>query len=294
MRTLAAFEASRDKQLRSVVGTSNTQLVKPFFRWVGGKQNLIQTLLLHIPDDIRERKYYEPFLGGASLFLALNARRAVLSDSNRQLINAFNAVKQWPEEFYYLLLGEQKPVSRRKYLATRKAFNAARHRNGLTQAVRFVFLAQTSFNGIFRVNQRGEFNVPFGKPQPHFPTLEQILAISKKLKRADLKCGDYKDVLLHARKGDFVYLDPPYPPLNGTSSFRHYTPTRFPAEAQKSVAEIAETLSKRGALVLVSNADVAEIRRLYRSWNIAGVQATRSVSCMRERTSVNELLIKNY
>jgi len=280
--------------MTSFVRSSTSDIVRPFFRWVGGKQNLVQILLHHVPDDIYHRRYFEPFLGGGSLFLALCPQRAVLSDSNRQLINAFKAVKRSPSEFYALLEGQRKRISRSKYILTRKAFNAARCEDGLRQAVRFVFLAQTSFNGIFRVNEKGEFNVPFGRPNPHFPTLEQILAISSKLRRAKLQCADYESVLPTARKGDFVYLDPPYPPLNGTSSFQHYTASRFSAEAQKSVALIANTLSEKGALVLISNADVPAIRRLYRSWSITKVEATRYVSCMSERKRVNELLIKNY
>ncbi len=279
---------------RSSGKSSTSEIVRPFFRWVGGKQNLVQILMKHVPDTIDHHVYFEPFLGAASLFLAIRPDRAVLSDRNPQLINAFKAVKKSPIAFHALLESHRKHISRSNYLSTRTAFNAERNEDSLIQAVRFVFLAQTSFNGIYRVNERGEFNVPFGRPNPHFPSLEQILVISKKLKRATLKCGVYENVLRNVTRGDFVYLDPPYPPLNGTSLFQHYTASRFSAEAQINLARFVHTLSARGVLVLMSNADVPEIRQLYKSWKIDNVDATRYVSCMSHRKKVRELLIKNY
>jgi DNA adenine methylase len=270
------------------------EIIRPFFRWAGGKQNLVKVLIEHVPEDIGQRNYYEPFLGAGSLYFAISPKRAILSDSNNELINTYNVVKKWPNEFVNNLKSFGTKISKHQYKLVRHSFNNAKERDSIIQAVRFVLLIQTSFNGIYRVNQQGLFNVPFGRSKPNFPSLEQILAINKKLKNATLRCKDYQDVFNNVEKGDFIYFDPPYPPLNGTSSFHHYTRTRFSPDEQEKLANLAQRLSKKGVLILISNADIPRIRLLYKGWNIKKVEATRFVSCKSQRKKVSELLIKNY
>jgi len=168
--------------------SENQILIRPFFRWVGGKQNIIREIIEHVPNDISQRSYFEPFLGAASLFLAIKPKVAFLADLNSELINAFKVVKNSPEQFYELLIKHQNNVAKQHYNAIRAAFNNKNANNEIQQAAHFVFLIQTSFNGIFRVNRRGEFNVPFGRPKPQFPSREQIERISKHLRIAKLRC----------------------------------------------------------------------------------------------------------
>jgi len=162
------------------------------------------------------------------------------------------------------------------------------------QAGRFIYLTQASFNGIFRVNKDGMYNVPYGKDSPHLPSLLQLLLVSRNLMNATILLSDFAQCLDRARSGDLLYLDPPYPPLNGTSYFQHYTVNRFSGLQQSNLAAIARDLSKMGCLVLISNADTPEIRNLYKGWRINRVAMPRNVSCKANRAIVSELIIRNY
>jgi DNA adenine methylase len=266
--------------------------VRPILRWVGGKRLLTTRLFEFLPADVRNRIYYEPFLGAASLFLAIAPARAYLSDQNRHLIDCFRHVKK----NHRLVAGHLRRLaaadSHDHYYETRDTYN--RSRASAAQAARFIYLNQTSFNGVFRVNLAGSYNVPYGyKSRPHFPTTNELAAVSRTLRNASLTGADYERALRSAEENCFVYLDPPYPPLNGTACFTHYTSDRFGLEEQRRLSEVVRHLDARGCQVMMTNADTPLVRRLYRGFNITQMAVARYVTC-NEKHRVQELVITNY
>lgn len=267
--------------------------VRPILRWVGGKQLLIKQLLRYCPLDARERRYYEPFLGGASLFLALNPKAAFLSDANSQLINAYRQICKHPVKVAKLFQQMSEKDSTKFYYSTRTLYNGAR--SSVLQTARFLYLNRTCFNGIFRVNKINKFNVPYGhKAKPWFPNSAELRAFAGAFRYARIFVEDYQQALTRPRSGDFVYLDPPYPPLNGTSNFAHYTMDRFGVQNQHDLADQVKELDQRGCLVMVTNADTKLIRKLYRGLNLHTIEVTRYVTCKAIRHQVRELVISNY
>jgi len=267
--------------------------IRPVLRWVGGKQFLLKQLLTFCPPDVADRRYHEPFLGAASMFLALRPRKANLSDSNPHLMNAYRIISTRTDEVARHLSRLSKQDSQQFYYLTRKRYNNSRF--SIVQAARFLYLNRTCFNGVFRVNRQDQFNVPYGhKPKPWFPSRDYLRNFADAMSTAGLFTEDYRRALKRAKNGDFVYLDPPYPPLNGTSNFAHYTLDRFGVPNQHDLAEEVRELDKRGCLVLISNADTKLIRQLYRGFRIHTLDATRFVSCKANKNSVKELVIRNY
>jgi len=217
----------------------------------------------------------------------------VLSDLNRHLIECYRFVRDdYITVASYLRLHARENV-REYYLRIRDVYN----RSGVSaaQAARFIYLNRTCFNGVFRVNRQGTFNVPFGdKPSPRFPTVEELASVSAALKKARLRVCDYELAIRSAKKGHFVYLDPPYPPLNGTSFFTHYTKDRFGQADQERLARVVKDLDRRGCLVMVTNADTLFVRSLYSGLNLLELSATRYVTCRAVKHRVGELVITNY
>lgn len=267
--------------------------IKPFIRWAGGKQNLVKDLALHLPKK-KFTRYFEPFLGAGSLFLHSQFGEAVLSDINPHLINAYTQIKNSPKEVIGRLTYHKNRVSSDYYYSVRDIFNERKDLFTVDQAALFIFLVHTSFNGIYRVNQKGLYNVPFGKLKHSIPSKEHIYAISSRLKTARIVNAMYEDMIPEIKKGDFVYFDPPYPPLTETSFFQHYSIDKFPDSQQKALAFDCEIINQRGAMVMVSNADTPEIRAYYKDWNIHVVDTYRYVNCKSDRKKVNELIITNY
>jgi DNA adenine methylase len=277
------------KQIETKVGIS----VKPFLRWAGGKQNLVKILNAHLPSQ-PFNNYFEPFLGAGSLFLSNGFPNSLLSDINPHLINSYSAIKDSPEELNSKLIYHKKRVSEEYYYKLRERFNKKKNQFDIDQAAVFIFLIHTSFNGIFRVNREGNYNVPFGKIKPALPGLDHLLQIQSNLKGSKLQNCMYEDILEKVGKSDFVYFDPPYPPLNETSFFQHYTINKFPESQQHDLARNAMELSDRGAFVMISNAETPAIKKLYKGWNINVIKAYRYINCKSERKTVNELIITNY
>lgn len=239
------------------------------------------------------KTYVEPFLGAASVFLALAPASALLADANPHLIACYRAVRNNPRAVGRALATLKQERGKRHYYAVRTAYN-----NGgtaATQAARFIYLNRTCFNGIFRVNRQGQFNVPQGdKSKPTFPSSKDLIAYSRLLKKAQLRTGSFDVLLRSATKTWFVYLDPPYPPLNGTSFFTHYTKDRFGVADQERLSRTVHRLHARGARFMMTNADTPAIRALYRAFRLSPVNAKRSVSCKNVKTRVRELIITNY
>lgn len=272
--------------------TSRKKL-SPFLRWAGGKVYIIHKLIPFVPEDYGKRTYIEPFLGGGSMFLALCPRKAIVSDMNHHLIHCYKTLRDYPGRIYSLLKNYIEEDSEEFFYEVREEYN--RSVSNIKQAARFIYLNRTCFNGIFRVNEKDEFNVPYGKKEnPVFPTLAELKEISKSLKKARLRTCSYEKALSAAKKGDFIYLDPPYPPLNGTSYFTHYTRERFYEEDQVKLSKTARRLAKLGCLVMISNADTPIIRKLYKHWNINKLHVTRWITCKAQKHKVDELVITNY
>lgn len=267
--------------------------IKPFLRWAGGKSLFVKSILERLPSKERVGKYYEPFLGAGSVFLAYQSKAAKLSDLNKQLIDTFAAIKENPRLVYRYLRELASEDSERNYYKIRDQYNHGS--KSMKQAARFIYLNKTCFNGIFRVNTEGKFNVPYGyKKKIMLPSSEHLLSISRLLSNADLGVQNYKDAVSTASEGDLVYLDPPYPPINSSSYFTHYTKERFSQNDQCEVAEVADDLNVRGCFVLVTNADTEEIRRLYDGWYIHRIERTRWITSSKQKHKVGELIISNY
>ena len=270
-----------------------TTRIQPLLRWIGGKQQLVHRLLPFVPADYKQRRYREPFLGAASMFLALRPKRAHLADANQHLIRCYEAIRDTHQRVLAYLRDHGAKDSQKHYYAVREDYN--RRSPSAAQAARFLYLNRTCFNGIFRVNTRGQFNVPYGyKDHPIFPDRDVLATVSQALANAKLAAVDYQESLAAAKRGDFLYLDPPYPPLNGTSYFTHYTKDRFDADDQKALAESVSELDEQGCLFMMSNADTRMIRRLYRNFNVKRLPVTRYVSCKASKHRVGELVITNY
>lgn len=272
---------------------TNTIRIKPFIRWAGGKQNLVKELSENLPQSFTGQ-YYEPFLGAGSLFFYNSFKNNTLSDINPILVSTYNCIKESPNEVSVRLEEHRKKISKEYYYKIREKFNNDIKKETFDQAANFIFLNHTSYNGIFRVNQKGEYNVPFGKMKAAIPSFEHLLKVCDKLKNSLIICCSYERLLENVGSNDFVYLDPPYPPLNGTSFFQHYTIDKFPAEEQIKVSKKAQILSDNGALVMISNAETQFILDLYPGWNIKKIKAFRYINTKAIRIQVNELIITNY
>jgi len=277
----------------SKLGIESSIQVKPFLRWAGGKSRLTKYLKEYLPKEFG--RYWEPFLGSGALYFCLFPTNAYLSDSNSDLISCFRYVRDYPQRISSYLFEHAERNSEEYYYYIRDIYN--RSAQSVAQAARFIYLNKTSFNGIFRVNMNGAYNVPYGqKDSPSLPTLSELVLISNRLKFAELEPHSYEALVNNQsiQSKDFIYLDPPYPPLNGTSNFTHYTAKRFSWEDQERVADVANSLSQKGCFVMVSNSDVPRIRELYKGWNISVLPVVRWIAANGVRHKVNELVITNY
>lgn len=277
-----------------MIALNNTRKIhKPFIRWAGGKQQIINQLLSLLPEDVSVRTYREPFLGGGSLFFALQPNRAHLNDANEHLVKCFQNVRENPDLICSYLKKHEKLNSETYYYDVRKDYNSKGY--SCAQAARFIYLNKACYNGIFRVNQKGEFNVPYGRKKTlGIPDRENFSKCSEILKKAKIATDTFENALEDAGANDFVYLDPPYPPLNGTSYFTHYTKDKFGDLDQEKVASITKMLDSKGCLFMVSNADTKGIRALYKGFNMVSLSVTRFITCKKTRHRVNELIITNY
>jgi DNA adenine methylase len=266
---------------------------RSFLRWAGGKTKLTEKLLKFLPNRILKTKYWEPFLGGASMFFAIQPSTAVLSDANVHLINTYKDVRDYPDLIANYLNEFDRCNSKEFYYITREKYNNSNF--SVRQSARFIYLNKASFNGIFRVNSSGDFNVPYGyKDKLALPSRKSLKKASLVLKKAEIQAGTYHEILKNAERDDFVYLDPPYPPLNGTAYFTHYTKEKFGTDDQRKVAETAAGLSDRGCSVMITNADTPEIRDAYNGWTILPLPVVRWVTCKAQKHKVQELVILNY
>ena len=248
---------------------------KPILKWAGGKTQLLGELCAKVPP--RYGKYIEPFFGGGALFFALAPERAVLADSNPELINMYRAVAADAEQVIAHL---------EQYENTSEHFYEVRaldweQLSPVEAAARTIFLNKTCFNGLYRVNQKGQFNVPFGRyKNPKICDRAAILAATRVLSRAEIICGDYLDVLeTHAAAGDLIFLDPPYLPISAYADFKRYTKERFYEEDHVRLAEMVARLHERGCYVILTNSNHPLVHELYARYPIEIIQTKRHISC---------------
>lgn len=262
-------------------------------RWAGGKTKFVHEIVSRLPSLPPDSTYYEPFLGAGAVFLAYAPDRAILSDLNPDLVRTFIAIRNYPARVVKRLYALRYRDSEQSYYRIREQFNSGG--DACMQAARFIYLNQTSFNGIYRVNRQGQYNVPYGfKLDPNIPGKRDLESASSLLKKATIELSDYKKVLASTNRGDVVYLDPPYPPLNGTSYFTHYTKERFADDDQVEVAHVANDLREKGCVVVVTNADTPQIRKLYSHWNVSEITRPRWVTSSRHKHRVVELIFTSH
>lgn len=248
---------------------------KPILKWAGGKTQMLGDLIPKVPASYG--RYIEPFFGGGAMFFALQPENAVIADSNPELINMYRQVADNVDEVIKHL---------RTYENTSEMFYAVRSLEWTTlpeaeAAARTIFLNKTCFNGLYRVNKRGQFNVPFGKyKNPRICDEDGLRAASEVLKKAEIICGDYFLVLEHyAQPGDFVFLDPPYLPISEYSDFKRYTKEQFYEEDHVELAKMIMTLHERGCHILLTNSNHPLVHELYAPFTIDVIQTKRHISC---------------
>ncbi len=275
---------------------------KPFVKWVGGKRQLLKQFRmidLYPPEkfNIKTGSYFEPFVGGGAVFFDLLPEKSFLSDLNSELVTTYNVIKNDVDR----LINSLKKFKYEKdfFLKVRSA--QPKQFPNVDIASRFIYLNRTCFNGMYRVNSKGEFNVPFGKySNPLICDEQNLRRVSKVLEEVEIKCQDYKITVEFAKKGDFVYFDPPYYPINKTSSFTTYTKEAFLDKEQIELRDTYLKLHKRGCFVMLSNSNTPFINKIYSETAKHGIKinevlAGRSInSKVNLRGKITEVLVTNY
>lgn len=267
----------------------------PFVKWAGGKRNLIAEIAKHFPASVD--KYWEPFVGGGAVFFAFATRikSAVLSDTNEELVCTYEVVKGSVNKLIAALRRHERLHRQRagkKYADGRTYYQRVREANPTDPveiAARFIYLNKTCYNGLYRVNRKGRFNVPEGDyRQPDICNEARLRKCSAALSRAEIRLGDFEQVM-KPTAGDFIYCDPPY-----DGCFNGYQAARFPAAEQERLQDAAKKWGQEGARVLLSNADTKGMRNLYTGWNVRAAHAPRSINCKSGgRGAAAELIITN-
>ena len=272
----------------------NEQKTYPIVKWVGGKRQLMHELLKNMPKSYN--RYFEPFVGGGALFFELHPDNAYISDQNEELMNLYSTVRDSVDELIIDL--NKHKITKEYFLKIRNMDRTSKYEklSNIEKASRFIYLNRTCFNGLYRVNSKGQFNVPFGNYEnPRIVDEINLRNCSKLLKQTEIKCADFSDILTKVEKGDFVYLDPPYAPLSKTSSFTSYTKDGFDVDMQFKLKELCDELDNIGVSFLLSNSDTEFINKLYTKYTIKKIWASRAVNAdANGRGKITEVLVKNY
>lgn len=275
--------------------------MKPLLKWAGGKRHIVPALESYLPSDWDSGVYFEPFLGGAALFLHLAPTKATLADVNPWLVRFYKDVRDKPRDLIALIssharefdeLGEE--AKKAYYLELRANFNAAEV--GIKSSALFYSLNKLCFNGLYRENSKGAFNVPFGQKK-QFPVLQEadFLSASLALQGRNVQLADFENTVSQAVEGDFVYFDPPYVPMTVTSSFTSYSSEGFGLDAQRRLAETMHDLKARGVKAMLSNSSNELTSQIYAGLRQETISAPRMVSAKASgRGLIDELLIMNY
>ncbi len=263
----------------------------PFLKWAGGKSQLLKQYQEFLPDRERIGRYYEPFIGSAAVFFYLQPHEATLCDINHKLIDVYRVVQQDVDGLIEALKVHK---NEKDYFYQVRAMRPE-ELTPVKQAARLIFLNKTCYNGLYRENSKGEFNVPFGRyKNPTICDEDRLRTASCILQRVKLKAADFEKAVETAAAGDFIYFDPPYVPLNATSNFTSYNKFGFNYTDQERLAETFRQLDKRGCYVMLSNSSASIVRDLYKGYKMVEIQARRSINSKADgRGPVTELLITN-
>jgi DNA adenine methylase len=270
--------------------------IKPIIKWAGGKRQLLKEIRKHTPDEFN--CYYEPFFGGGAVFFDIQPPVAFINDSNLELVNMYEVIKNEP---LALIEELKKHVNEKKYFYEIRGLDrmdSYKKLSDVQRAARLIFLNKTCYNGLYRVNSKGYFNTPYGNyKNPNIVDIPNILRISEYFNESDItiKSGDFSDSLFGVKSGDFVYLDPPYDPINESSSFTSYTFSGFSRNEQERLKLLCDKLTNYGVKFLLSNSATDFIIDLYKEYNLTYVKATRAINSVASgRTPIDEVLVKNY
>ncbi len=276
------------------------KLVAPVVKWVGGKRQLLSEIKKYSPKKFN--KYFEPFVGGGAVLFELQPKNAIVNDINKELINLYSVIQNNVEELI------DKLSDKATYSNTSECYYKIRELDrepqkynkmtGIDRAARVLYLNKTCYNGLYRVNSVGEFNSPFGNyKNPNIVNEITLRAVNKYFNESNIKflnC-DFEKIFKNAKKGDFVYFDPPYVPISKTSNFTGYNESGFGEIEQIRLKKLCDTLDKKGVKFLLSNSDCEFIRELYKDYNIVTIKAKRSINSNgNNRGTISEVLIRNY
>ena len=272
--------------------------LQPFTKWTGGKRQLLPVVRELMPKTYN--RYFEPFVGGGALFFDLAPKDAVINDFNAELINCYQQIKDNPQELIEILKIHQEYNSKEYYLDLRSADRDERidMMSEVQRAARILYMLRVDFNGLYRVNSKNQFNVPYGRyKNPKIVDENLVSAISTYLNnnQIEIKKGDFEKAVLDVQPGDFVYFDPPYIPLSETSTFTSYTHEGFSYDDQVRLRDTFKKLSDVGAYVMLSNSSSFLVEELYRDFNIHYVEATRTNGAKSSsRGKISEIIVTNY
>ena len=272
--------------------------LQPFTKWTGGKRQLLGELRSYMPETYG--RYFEPFVGGGALFFDLAPEKAVINDFNEELINAYRQIKNNPAELINLLIKHKENNSKDYYLELRSADRDGRisRMTGVERAARILYMLRVDFNGLYRVNSKNQFNVPYGRyKNPKIVDVDLLYQISEYLNENDVEIlqTDFAEAVKDAQTGDFVYFDPPYIPLNETSSFTSYTHEGFSYEEQVRLRNTFKELTERGVYAMLSNSSSPLVEELYKDFNIYFVEAQRTNGAKSSsRGKISEIIVTNY
>lgn len=266
----------------------------PIVKWVGGKRQLMFELIKNMPKSYN--RYFEPFIGGGALFFELQPDNAYISDMNEELINLYKVVRYNVDELVADL--QKHDISKEYFMEIRNIDRTEEYKNwsNIQKASRFIYLNRTCFNGMYRVNSKGEFNVPFGHyKNPRIVDENNLINCSNLLQRTEIRHADFSEILTKVQEGDFVYFDPPYVPLSATSSFTSYTKDGFDIDMQFKLRDVCDELDTMGVNFLLSNSDTKLVNELYENYNIKKVFASRQINANADgRGKITEVLVRNY
>lgn len=273
------------------------QLVSPVVKWVGGKRQLLNIIRKHVPKKIDY--YCEPFVGGGAVLFDLQPQKALINDLNEELMNVYEVIKNNVDE---LIIDLENHENKAEYFYEKRAEDRDKKSynklSNVKKASRILYLNKTCYNGLFRVNNSGEFNTPFGRyKNPNIVNEPTLRAVHLYFNQSEItfRNEDYKKTLKCLKKNTFVYLDPPYDPVSDTSSFTGYNKGGFNQKEQKRLKKCCDSLDNKGIQFLLSNSSTDFIKELYEEYNVKIVRAKRSInSVSNKRGQINEVLIKNY
>lgn len=276
----------------------NNKLVAPFLKWVGGKRQLMPSIVEHLPKNIHLYNYVEPFIGGGAVLFHLQPKNAIINDFNKELINVYEVIKNNLSE---LIIDLKKHDNNADYFYQIRSLDRTEEFKNLApveRASRVIFLNKTCFNGLYRVNNAGEFNAPFGRyKNPNIVNELTLKAVNKYFNSNNVvfKSGDYQDVLSEISENSFVYLDPPYHPISESSNFTGYVQGGWDIFDQTRLRDACDQLDSKGIKFLLSNSSSPIIKDLYEKYKITTVKANRAINSNgSDRGEVDEVLIRNY